>query len=213
MQSLTTLARALALGIGIAFTGLSGAATLSTTGGTESTLKALPGTFNPKWLTPVSQFRTNFDFKTMLQGATLWLDTQAQVTFTLVGFEAGFNNTFVAGAGRLTNRTDGESNLGDSLSFTQLASGALDFGFLSNGAGSLLSNGSSRTGVLLSDDLRSALVLFNDFGADGDFDDMVVRVSISPVPEPEMAALLLAGLGMVAAVARRRGRKSVMAQG
>ena len=57
---------------------------------------------------------------------------------------------------------------------------------------------------------QSALLLFNDaFSGDGDFDDMVVRVTISSVPEPEALAMLLAGLGVVTAVVRRRRSKAV----
>jgi hypothetical protein len=50
--------------------------------------------------------------------------------------------------------------------------------------------------------------MFNDTFSDRDFDDMVVLASISPVPEPETFAMLLAGLGVLAAVARRQKRRS-----
>ncbi|MCY1543730.1 hypothetical protein D9M68_795590 [compost metagenome] len=57
----------------------------------------------------------------------------------------------------------------------------------------------------MSHDGQSALILFNDmYSGDIDFDDMVIRVSISAVPEPEMLGMLLAGLCLVAAGARRR---------
>jgi hypothetical protein len=39
---------------------------------------------------------------------------------------------------------------------------------------------------------------------DADYDDMVVGLKL-PVPEPERLALMLAGLGVLAYVVRRRG--------
>jgi hypothetical protein len=53
------------------------------------------------------------------------------------------------------------------------------------------------------------LVSFEDLldGGDLNFDDFVMlisNVSNSPIPEPETYAMLLAGLGMIGAIARRR---------
>ena len=48
------------------------------------------------------------------------------------------------------------------------------------------------------------LLLFNDAGGDSDYNDMVVGVKVSPVPEPEAYALMMAGLGVVGFMARRR---------
>jgi hypothetical protein len=51
----------------------------------------------------------------------------------------------------------------------------------------------------------SYLLGYNDsFRGDADFDDIVVRVSVSPIPEPSTYALMLAGLAAVGFVARRR---------
>jgi hypothetical protein len=48
---------------------------------------------------------------------------------------------------------------------------------------------------------------FNDgLKIDADFDDLVVGVNVAAVPEPETYALMLAGLGVVGFVARRRRR-------
>ena len=38
----------------------------------------------------------------------------------------------------------------------------------------------------------------------GDWDDFVVGVNLSPIPEPETYAMLLAGLGLLGFAARRR---------
>jgi hypothetical protein len=45
---------------------------------------------------------------------------------------------------------------------------------------------------------------YNDGAEHNDWDDFVVGVNIAPVPEPQTYALLLAGLGVVGFVARRR---------
>jgi hypothetical protein len=49
------------------------------------------------------------------------------------------------------------------------------------------------------------LLLFNDDWSDADYNDMVVGVKVAaPIPEPETYALMLAGLGVVGFMARRR---------
>ena len=49
------------------------------------------------------------------------------------------------------------------------------------------------------------LILFNDVYPDADFNDMVVGVkAVQAIPEPETYALMLAGLGVVVFIARRR---------
>jgi hypothetical protein len=49
------------------------------------------------------------------------------------------------------------------------------------------------------------LILFNDNYSDTDYNDMVVGVkAVQAIPEPETYALMLAGLGVVGFMARRR---------
>lgn len=198
-------------------------APLSVIGGRETDLTHVRGTFNPTWLNGESTYSSFFDLTEMTRGGHLLLtEAAASVTFTLVGQETRLNNTFTAGGLTLSNFTSGKnggkdgkdgkggghmSNLGASFTFENVAAGLLNFGFLSNGAGALRGNGHAATGLMLADDRLSALILFNDCGGDRDFDDMVVKMSVTPVPEPEAIAMLLAGLGLVGLVARRRQRR------
>lgn len=180
------------------------AASLSTSGGSAFDLASAAGTFNPTWFGDLSGYAAEFDLATMLRGATLSVSGPTTVTYTLVGYEAAYNNAFVAGTGRLDNRSGTTPMLGTSFSFDLSAGGVLDFGFLSQGMGPLFGNGSTSTGLILSADRRGALLLFNDtFPGDSDFDDMVVRLTVTAVPEPAATAMLAAGLGLVSLVVRR----------
>ena len=144
----------------------------------------------------------------MQNGGTLNLSGPANVTYTFVGREASYENlfrSFVVG-----NLVDGQqlkagtNPLGSSFTFNTVQSGALSYFFKAQGTGTAFNNGDVRTGLILSQDRKSGLILFNDTAGDKDFDDMVIRVSVSPVPEPETYGLLLAGLGLMGVVVRRR---------
>ena len=53
--------------------------------------------------------------------------------------------------------------------------------------------------------LYDLVIGFNDaLEVDGDYDDLVVGVRVTAVPEPETYALMLAGLGAIGFIARRR---------
>ncbi len=144
-------------------------------------------------------------------GSFLSLSSAADLVFTFVGEEAGYNNVFGAikfkpfDIGLFSNNASTAGST--SFTFSNVASGHLNFGFLSDAKiGQYFGNGSLNIGLKLSDDHRSALLMFNDsYKGDKDYDDMVVKVSIlTAVPEPETYALMLGGLAMIAAVARRR---------
>lgn len=180
-------------------------ATLTFSGGATNSLDTLPGTFNPV-LFPGDY--SAYNLHSMQQGATLFLSSVADLTFTFLGKEAAYNNAFGAykttplAAGFFTNQG---SAPGASFSLLSVAGGALHFGFNSNLGRNLFANGSKSIGIVMANDHKSALLLFNDKAPDGDFDDMVIKVAITPpVPEPETYAMLVAGLALLGAVARRR---------
>lgn len=186
--------------------------TLSLTGGSDTNLLASGVGFDPGWLGGVVP-AGGFDLHHVFEGATLHLDGPANVTYTFVGKEAGYTNvfkSFYSGYGGSFQQILGAAiNLGQSISFANVGASNLQYGFLSNGAGSLYQNSNGAIGVALSADKKSALVFFNDSCAcDKDYDDMVIKVSIAAVPEPETYAMLLAGLGIMGGIARRRRAKA-----
>jgi hypothetical protein len=100
------------------------------------------------------------------------------------------------------------------------ADGALDFAFEGD-IGSFAINGGSWSPNasigLIAEGYNGSLGAFdyiigyNDsFSPHNDWDDLVIGVNIAPIPEPETYAMLLAGLGLMGFVARRR-KQSVVA--
>lgn len=179
--------------------------TLTFAGGVTKSLDNLPGTFNPV-LFPGDY--SAYNLHSMQQGATLFLSSVANLTFTFLGEEAVFNNAFAAykksplAAGGFTNNG---STAGSSFSLLSVASGKLNFFFNSDLGWNAFFNGSKSIGIVMANDHKSALLLFNDKADHKDFDDMVIKVAITtPVPEPETYAMLVAGLALLGAVARRR---------
>jgi hypothetical protein len=147
--------------------------------------------------------------------ATVLVSGPATVTYEYVGSESGYNTSlfasFFSGTGLVTE------NAGSRAVGTVNAGGLLDFSFR-DGTGSSLHNslGASFTGasnpsfLILGSNVATSgqtsyLLGYNDsFRGDADFDDIVVKVSVSPIPEPSTYALMLAGLAAVGFVARRR---------
>jgi hypothetical protein len=147
--------------------------------------------------------------------------TAGTLTATFLGFEAIDTDsfTFTLSSGTLSNK----GALNASIS-GPVAAGALNFTFADLFQGTAIGNGQnlgdftsyavlgSFAGTVFTPfTLGGAydLILgFNDgLRVDSDYDDMVIGLRVTAVPEPETYALLLAGLGAVGFVAGRR-RKS-----
>jgi PEP-CTERM motif len=143
----------------------------------------------------------------------LAVNTAGTFYVTYLGQESGYVNRFnLNGAGSLL-----ESNpLGTTIS-TSVSAGTLQFSFADNsGGGHTFTNGTAQTPVLGFAIVQGQtnhygtfdyVLGFNDsYAGDADYDDFVVGVRFVPtaVPEPETYSLLLAGLGALGLVARRR---------
>ena len=144
--------------------------------------------------------------------------TGGNLTATFLGFEALHSDTFTfsLGSGTLTNKGPLHASISGLV-----GAGLLDFTFRDTADGTSVGNGqglgdytsyavlgsfSSGTFVPYTMGGTYDLILgFND-GArvDADYDDMVVGLKVTPVPEPETYALMLAGLGALGFVSRRR---------
>lgn len=169
-------------------------------GGTGSTL---PGNFNPTGFpgglvipgtTPITVY-TAADV-----GSGLSADSAGKLKFEYLGSEAGFTNTFSLGSQLFSNATSAVGN----VSLVDVAAGIIPFIFQTSGGGgkSATNGGVMSSGVSIAfADLGdgSFLALFNDGGGqDFDYDDLAVRVSVSAVPLPAAAWLLLSAvLGLV----------------
>lgn len=155
-------------------------------------------------------------------GASLYLTGMADVTVEYLGSEAGNKNTF-SWAGNLFATTPGGGGVWKpgsvSDTFMNVAAGLLDFAFGINtnasnpgdhaaGIGNFFvsfANENASSGTM-------AYLFFDDIGSpDDNHDDMVIRlsvanggISIAPIPLPAAGFLLIGGLGLMGAVARRR---------
>ncbi|MDR7306922.1 PEP-CTERM sorting domain-containing protein [Rhodoferax saidenbachensis] len=161
--------------------------------------------FDPAWVAGFSA--AGFNLHNMQKSGELVLSSAASLSFSFVGKEANYNNGFYFGNsdGAVINST---TNSAGAYTFDagSKIGGALDFWFKSNNLGGAIHNGADALGLILSHDKKSALVLFNDnYRGDKDYDDMIIKISITtPVSEPETYALMLGGLALLGAVARRR---------
>lgn len=138
--------------------------------------------------------------------------------YTYIGSEAG-NVNFSLGQGAAFTEA---STVNSSLAPFLFAGGFLDFTFgtssptkavatIANNGGATRGPGvtaklsSFAIGYKILDGGKSAFIYFDDIASgDRDFDDFVVRVSVSAVPVPAAGFLLLGALGGLAALRRRK---------
>jgi hypothetical protein len=141
------------------------------------------------------------------------------LTVTFLGKDnAWHTNTLTFGDLVINNMTTG---VGDSFTI-DVAAGALDFLFTDTIDGDVVGNGGPSSAYASYTVTAGSAVAegnpafgkydfilgFNDGHIyDADYDDLVVGISLVPVPEPETYALMLAGLGAVGFMARRRRRQ------
>jgi hypothetical protein len=205
-----TFALATAAVVGIS--GAASAATMSVSGGdtltfgTDNYSAITPGCvstcYNPHGLA-AGLTETLSVFTSAPSGLNISKDATIRVTF--LGKEAGATNTaFSMGGGSVTNL----DAVGSSFTAMVGGPGILDFTFSSNLGTSAGSGGFVGTAAIAFSAVfnggQSVYAYFDDSGAadDRDWDDMVVRIDVIPVPAAGL--LLLGGLGAMAAMKRRR---------
>ena len=160
------------------------------------------------------------------RNATLSSTSAGILTATFLGFEALDTDTytFTAASGTMSNKT-ATPNL--TSIFGNVAAGLLNFTFADLFAGTTVGNGGSGGGAGMFNSYMvfgtgtgaaftaytgpggayDVVLGFNDsLQVDGDYDDFVVGLKVVAIPEPETYALMLAGLGAVGFLARRRRR-------
>ena len=193
----------------------SAGAQVTFSGGTD---QAISGIYNPTGTTAVQTGGK--------RNATI-TTTAGSLTATSLGFEALDTDTFTftLGSGTLTNKTAVPDV---SSIFGNVGAGDLNFTFADIFTGTTVGNGGIGVGVsgmftsymvfgtgvgaaftpYTKGGLYDLVLGFNDgLQVDGDYDDMIVGLKVVAIPEPESYALLLAGLGAVGFIARRRQRQ------
>jgi len=195
------------LALGLSFFALNAnAIVITTTGGTADTLPSNWDDFNG-WLDPnAGDAITTFSSAQAAAGEGVYLSGAGNVTFEYLGSEAGntnyafdfdsnyFGNKFSSQGDTFVSNDDGD---------------ALDFGFFTLGEyttwGGIYNawggDVADFTIAVFRESASSIILMFGDGFGDSDFDDMMVRASVVPLPAVlPLFALGLAGFGF----ARRR---------
>jgi hypothetical protein len=185
-------------------------------GGTD---QVITGVYNPTGTTTVQTGGR--------RNATLSSTTAGILTGTFLGYEALDDDTwtFSLASGTIFNKTAVPDVTAISGS---VGAGALNFTFADLFTGTTVLNGGGGVGVngmftsymvfgtgtgagfvpYTKGGLYDVVIGFNDgLQVDGDYDDLIVGLKVVAIPEPETYALLLAGLGAVGFIARRRQRQ------
>lgn len=151
-------------------------------------------------------------------GGNVYADSDVHLTYTYLGYEAGYSNDFsaIGGSVLLNNKSN---SVGDNDSGYALA-GLLDFEFTTYGTnpnvtienGSNLQIGALQSFATMIDYTWSdgtgydAVLFFDDSGAgpDDNHDDHIIGVTAVKVPEPGTLALFGLGLAGMGIATRKR---------
>jgi hypothetical protein len=206
MKKLLTLALA-----GFLLAGPASAAVLSVGGGSAGVLN---GNFSLGAETGLASGDpiVRFDSVNAASGGLSMLEGPGKLTFEYLGSEAGYNNAFyLGGALAFLNKT---TVVGTTATVFQNTDGLIDFTATTTGGGvpAAAVNGGPITGPLLlgysalAD--NSLILLFGDGYGDLDLDDLAVRVSVSEVPLPAAAWLLISAIMGLVSVGKVRRAKA-----
>jgi hypothetical protein len=164
-------------------------------------------------------------------GAQISLVGTSPILVEFLGYEAGYRNTFTLDGGSFSTEIDDGTPSDNKEIFstppsfyTGPLSGLIPFVFATGGGGTPASavNGSNPTdasdgptgvnffasfvGTPTATSGRSLMLFFDDNGGNNDdnHDDMVVRLSVAPVPVPASLPLLLGALSGLTFLSRRK---------
>jgi len=157
----------------------------------------------------------------------LWANQGLKVTYTMLGGEAGFEDYLFAPSTLPAYSLWNHGVVGSSVTVAQAAPGWLDFKFVGRSPAQAVNGvapGAVPQNIGLIKDTPYTVTVgaaanktfdfvigYNDSAVGlADWDDMVIGVNIAPIPEPETYAMLLAGLGLMGFVARRRKKSAAV---
>jgi len=159
----------------------------------------------------------NFFYDGSTTDLSFTFSSDVKVSFSGVAQESGWDNSFtVAGLGTLSESDGGGAGTLDDygtlmttyLSGTVLSGSDLSFDSSGGSVNDMTTAAFGVFGFLDGDGKISRLFLAHDDGGAGpndNHDDFIIEMTVSAVPLPAAAWMLIAGLGALGVAARRRG--------